>query len=190
MDENPGHARIVLLQSLVSSMKHACNIERGSYFLYKIFVLHDGATPHASKKMMTVLEPFSRYRLIWMNRWLARNPDLSPPDFFLWSFLKDTVYRNQPRTEGKLKDATETEIKAITECWYKKCSKICWGRWMSAEQYATFNSSASCNYYIFKINSTFSIKFWNFNRMHFSVTLQIHFRARRCQKYALYQRRL
>ncbi len=49
---------------------------------------------------------------------------MSPPYFFLWSFLKDTANRNQPRTEGELKDTTETEIKAIEECLYKKMFKI------------------------------------------------------------------
>ncbi len=34
--------------------------------------------------------------------------------------IKDTVYRNQLRTEEEMKDATETEIQAIVECTCKK----------------------------------------------------------------------
>ncbi len=33
------------------------------------------------------------------------------------------MYRNQPRTEVELKGVTETEIKAIAECLYKKMFK-------------------------------------------------------------------
>ncbi len=50
---------------------------------------------------MTILEPFFRDRLISMCRWAARSPNLFPPEFFLWDFLKDSVY-------GELKDAFET----------------------------------------------------------------------------------
>jgi hypothetical protein len=30
--------------------------------------------------------------------WPPRSPDLCPPDFFLWGYLKDTVYSNPPHT--------------------------------------------------------------------------------------------
>ncbi len=66
------------------------------------------------------------------------------------------------------------KLRLLPNACIKKCSKISWGRWMPAKKYAMFNSSAAgCNYYTFKINSTFSIKFWNFHRMHFLVTLYV-----------------
>ncbi len=49
----------------------------------------------------------------------ARSPDLSPPDFV----SKDSVYGNQHKTEEELKDAIETEIKAIVEYMCKKIFK-------------------------------------------------------------------
>ena len=54
--------------------------------------------------------------------WPPRSPDLSPCDFFLWSVLKDRVYRRKPRSIKELKNAITTEISAInsnhcqTEC--------------------------------------------------------------------------
>ena len=41
------------------------------------------------------------------------SPDLSPPDFFLWDYLKDKVYANKPRTISELKENTREEIRAI-----------------------------------------------------------------------------
>ena len=33
------------------------------------------------------------------------HPDLTPPDFFLWGYLKDRIYSNlRPRTLDQLKD--------------------------------------------------------------------------------------
>ena len=45
--------------------------------------------------------------------WPPRSPDLTPPDFFLWGYLKLEVYVNKPRTVEELKDNTREEIAAI-----------------------------------------------------------------------------
>ncbi|XP_075164295.1 uncharacterized protein LOC142236896 [Haematobia irritans] len=37
-------------------------------------------------------------------RWPPRSPDLTAPDFFLWGYLKDKVYVNNPQTLQQLKD--------------------------------------------------------------------------------------
>ncbi len=57
------------------------------------------------KKTMTVLESLFTDRLVSKDRWPAKSPDLSPPDFFLWGSLKDTI---------------EIQIKAIGECMCQK----------------------------------------------------------------------
>ena len=46
--------------------------------------------------------------------WPPRSPDLSPPDYFLWGYLKDRVYVNRPRTIEKFKNNIRTEIQAIS----------------------------------------------------------------------------
>ena len=45
--------------------------------------------------------------------WASHSPDLSPPDFYLWGYLKSKVYANKPRTISELKVAIRDEIRAI-----------------------------------------------------------------------------
>ena len=45
--------------------------------------------------------------------WAAHSPDLSPPDFFLWGYLKGRVYAERPRTINELKEASREEMRAI-----------------------------------------------------------------------------
>lgn len=55
--------------------------------------------------------------------WPSRSPDLSPPDFFLWGYLKDRVYdisrningppRTSPLTLAELRDNIQREIDAL-----------------------------------------------------------------------------
>ena len=45
--------------------------------------------------------------------WPARSPDLTPCDFFLWSYLKEEVYREGPHTnlavlESSIRDALQS----------------------------------------------------------------------------------
>ena len=39
------------------------------------------------------------------------SPDLNPSDFYLWGFLKDTVYKNHPRAIAELKQAITSKIR-------------------------------------------------------------------------------
>lgn len=45
--------------------------------------------------------------------WPPRSPDLTPPDFYLWGYLKSKVYINKPRTLTQLKNNIRREIAAI-----------------------------------------------------------------------------
>ncbi|KZC13395.1 hypothetical protein WN55_06048 [Dufourea novaeangliae] len=42
-----------------------------------------------------------------------RSPDLTPPDFFLWGYLKRKVYASKPQTIDELKANIRAEIIAI-----------------------------------------------------------------------------
>jgi hypothetical protein len=44
---------------------------------------------------------------------LDDSPDLNPPDFYLWGYLKDNVYENNPQTIGELKAAITTKFREI-----------------------------------------------------------------------------
>ena len=46
--------------------------------------------------------------------WAPRSPDLKPPDYFLWGYLKGRVYQNKPRTVDALKANITEEIQAVT----------------------------------------------------------------------------
>jgi len=56
--------------------------------------------------------------------WLPRSPDLTAPDFFLWSYLKDKVYVNQPKTITELKDNISEQIARISIDLCQKVMKI------------------------------------------------------------------
>jgi len=47
--------------------------------------------------------------------WPARSPELTVPDFFLWGFLKDRVFRRRIMTIQELKQAIVDEVAAIDE---------------------------------------------------------------------------
>ncbi len=51
----------------------------------------DGATAHTAKKTTDVLTEFFDDWIISKGMWPARSPDLTPPNFFLWAYLKNTV---------------------------------------------------------------------------------------------------
>ena len=45
--------------------------------------------------------------------WPPYYPDLSPPDYFLWGYLKERVYQDNPNTIDRLKENTRREIRRI-----------------------------------------------------------------------------
>ena len=82
-----------------------------------MFYKQDGATLHTSNVSLEYLcRYFPRDRLISRctdNPWPAHSPDLSPPDFFLWGYLKERVYHNNPQTIDALKENICHEIERI-----------------------------------------------------------------------------
>lgn len=77
----------------------------------------DGATAHTARNSMDVVRGMfgtviSRFGDI---AWPARSPDLAVPDFFLWGFLKDRVFRRSTMTIQELKQAIVDEVAAIDE---------------------------------------------------------------------------
>ena len=74
----------------------------------------DGATSHTSHASMAEIQSFLGDRVISKGLWPPRSPDLTPPDYFLWGYLKGRVYRNKPRTTDALKANIAEEILAVT----------------------------------------------------------------------------
>ena len=46
--------------------------------------------------------------------WPLRSPDFTPPDFFLWGYLKQSLYINRPNTLLEIKGNIDEEINRIT----------------------------------------------------------------------------
>lgn len=77
----------------------------------------DGATPHTAHLTLEWLQRKFNDRLISRNTpniWASHSPDLNPPDFFLWGYVKDRVYVNKPRDINELKEAASEVIRGIS----------------------------------------------------------------------------
>jgi len=74
----------------------------------------DGPTSHTSHASIAEIQSFSGDRVISKGLWPQRSPDLTPPDYFLWGYLKGTVYQNKPRTIDALKANITEGIQAVT----------------------------------------------------------------------------
>jgi len=62
----------------------------------------------------TVEERVFIVRTYWKKEWPPLSPDLMPPDYFLWGYLKGRVYQNKPRTIDALKANITEEMQAVT----------------------------------------------------------------------------
>lgn len=82
-----------------------------------LYFQQDGATCHTARLTMEHLRNQFRGLISRLGDipWPARSPDLTPPDFFLWGYLKQRVYVNRPATIEDLKQAIRNEIAAIDE---------------------------------------------------------------------------
>lgn len=84
----------------------------------------DEATPHTATVTLDWLDSKFPGRLISRRRnpeWAPHSPDLNPPDFYLWGYLKDRVYKDNPRTIPDLKEAITREIQAISK---EECCRV------------------------------------------------------------------
>ena len=62
--------------------------------LDKAYFQQDGTTAHAAHMSVALLDDAFADRIISKTVWPPRSPDLSPPDFFLWGAMKNSVYSN------------------------------------------------------------------------------------------------
>jgi len=73
----------------------------------------DGPTSHTSHASMAEIQSFFGDSVISKGLWPPRLPYLTPPDYFLWRYLKGRFYQNKPRTTGALKANITEEIQAV-----------------------------------------------------------------------------
>jgi len=83
----------------------------------------DSATSHTAASTMVILHEIFGENLISKGLWPPRSPDLTSPDFFLWSYLKDTVHRSNPRDLKRLKMNITHAIEEVNEGTLRKVAR-------------------------------------------------------------------
>ena len=102
---------------------------------HQLYFQQDGAQPHYSHVARGYLDEIFPQR--WIGRrgpveWPARSPDLTPPDFWLWGYVKDNVYGRKPDTMASLKLMIEEEIgripadmiRHVTQSMVDRCQRL------------------------------------------------------------------
>ena len=56
-----------------------------------MWLQQDGVPPHYARIIRDLMKECP-----------SRSPDLTSPDFYLWGYLKNTVYRNRPTTRADM----------------------------------------------------------------------------------------
>ena len=79
--------------------------------------------------------------------WLARSPDLTPCDFFLWLYLKAKVYARRPGTIEKSKEAIREEVAAIPPAMTRKAMD----NFRERLQECVINNGSHFSYVILKV---------------------------------------
>lgn len=88
------------------------------------FFQQDGAPPHCTDGNLDILhenfgaEVIARRVPVRFHQglaWPAYSPDLTPCDYFLWGYVKDKVYKKNPKTIGELQRCIEKVMREIPE---------------------------------------------------------------------------
>ena len=95
------------------NLQHLCN-QLDDEELSIGYFQQDGATSHTSHASMAEIQSFFGNRVISKGLWPPRSPDLTPPHYFLWGYLKGRVYQNKPRITDASKTNITEAIQAVT----------------------------------------------------------------------------
>lgn len=115
---------VVLQQFWTALGRRNRAIGRNPFLRAEQWFQQDGATPHTANVTLAWLDEKFPDRLISRRRdpeWSPHSPDLNPPDFYLWGYLKDNVYRDNPQTIPELKQAITRKIRAIPK---EECVRV------------------------------------------------------------------
>lgn len=89
-----------------------------------IWFQQDGAsshTAHATREFLNRELPNKWIGLHGPITWPPKSPDLTPPDFFLWGYLKSKVYASEPKTLDELHESISKQIASIDT---ETCRKV------------------------------------------------------------------
>jgi hypothetical protein len=90
---------------------------------HKCWFQQDSATAHTAASTVVILHEFFSENLISKGLRPPRFPDLTSPDFFLWSYLKDTVYCSNPLDLKQLKMNITHAIEEVNEGMLSKVAR-------------------------------------------------------------------
>ncbi|XP_060537062.1 uncharacterized protein LOC132708633 [Cylas formicarius] len=82
-----------------------------------MWLQHDGAPAHNAQKVTRDLNREYPNRWFGINgpvRWPARSPDITPPDYFLWGYLKNVIYEEPIEDMADLINKISAACAAIT----------------------------------------------------------------------------
>ncbi|GFV70400.1 uncharacterized protein TNCV_4798191 [Trichonephila clavipes] len=82
----------------------------------------DGAMCHTSPDILEVLTEFFDDCVISKGLWPTLSPDLLIQDFFLWGYLKNVTFRNNPHTFDELKSNILHSISDINSHSFREVS--------------------------------------------------------------------
>ncbi|GBO19104.1 hypothetical protein AVEN_120695-1 [Araneus ventricosus] len=87
-----------------------------------MWFMQDGATPHRTNEVFDLLDEHFNERIVALGHpkskymgidWPPYSPDLNPCYSFLWGYIKDKVYAENPQSTEDLKTAIQTVIVSI-----------------------------------------------------------------------------
>ncbi len=109
--QNVGVCYVILKYRVIGPISHeqTANSEEYQHNLTDSIVLcykgrtqrlfqQDNTKPRISDSLMAFIREFFKERVISLDLWPPRNPNLSLAGILLRAFLKDVVYKNQPTT--------------------------------------------------------------------------------------------
>ncbi|GFX58578.1 uncharacterized protein TNCV_417571 [Trichonephila clavipes] len=110
--------------------------EWNNHDVHELCFQQDDATCHTARATIDLLKDTFGDRLILRFgpvNWPPRSCDLTPLDYFLWSYVKALVYANKPQTPDHLKTTFAVLLPIYGhKCW-KKSSKIGRPDWTTSE---------------------------------------------------------
>ena len=119
-EDNEGAAVTVTSERNVAMLRNFCEpgLHRHGTDLSSVWLQQDRATAHTGRASMSVLwEMFPQHVTSHGSNvpWPARSPVLSTCDYFLWGYLKSSVFISKSKTTVELKQSIKEEITAIPE---------------------------------------------------------------------------
>ena len=106
-------------EQVVPELREICCFTlKGNGWFQRLWWIQDGASPHRRWIVSERLEQLCGNRDIALNHpveWPPRSPDLTLLDFFLWGYLKSTVYATPPANLDKIEARIQHEMDTLKQ---------------------------------------------------------------------------